>query len=815
MAYSYIQYTGNGSQTNFTFPFGYLNLTDVVTSINGIQLLPYDVTKYLGVKTTAPTLDNSGGALVSGALYYSSTTASLWIYNVSTWLQKGSSYLYTYLSANVIQITPAPAVGTLVQVRRYTTKTNAIVDFTDGSVLQSSDLDLLSLFSLYTSQESDDAAVDSTANAVTAANAATTTSADLAVVEEIINNSFVATIASDLAGMGFAYDLGSVTEAASGVTNAPAGHIVTVSDNIASVNTVAANITSVNNAASNAASAAESASYANTAAINTSALLTTFRSVFLGAFINDTAATAYAAAQSITIADGIMYENTTADKFRIYSGTAWVDYDATAAASQSAAALSAASASGSASAASGSAIAAAGSQVASSASAGASAASAAASLVSQGIASAQAGIATTQAGTATGAANTATTQAGNAATSAVAATTNGAAQVTLATTQATNAANSAIAAANSVSVSLAKASNLSDLANAATARGNLGVPSGSGSSTGTNTGDQTLPTLSSLGAGLTAGQVHYGSFSQSPNLYFDGNNLGIGTSAPVTLKGAKTLQVFGNIKVGNGNGAGLISLGDIASSDANAGVWRGAAGAYGATGNYLNFGGYDGIAFSTGNADIALQTERMRIFASGGVSIGNTTDAGAGNLSVSGKLFGQASAGAILTLGVGTTSYATIDGGVAAFYPFADNTTSLGYSTRRWSVVYATTGTINTSDANDKQKIAALTASELSTANAIKGLIKSFQFNDSVKEKGDNARLHIGVIAQEVKAAFETNGLDPNKYGMFCSDTWYEVDGRATNEDGLHYTATSPDAIAITRLGIRYEELLAFVIATL
>ena len=102
-------------------------------------------------------------------------------------------------------------------------------------------------------------------------------------------------------------------------------------------------------------------------------------------------------------------------------------------------------------------------------------------------------------------------------------------------------------------------------------------------------------------------------------------NVGIGTSSPVTLKSAITAQVFGNIKIGNANGAGLLSLGDTASSGANAGIWRGAAGAYGSTGNYLNLGGYDGITFTTGNADIASQTERMRIDSSGNVGIGTSS----------------------------------------------------------------------------------------------------------------------------------------------------------------------------------------------
>jgi hypothetical protein len=128
-------------------------------------------------------------------------------------------------------------------------------------------------------------------------------------------------------------------------------------------------------------------------------------------------------------------------------------------------------------------------------------------------------------------------------------------------------------------------------------------------------------------------------------------NVGIGTSSPVTLKSATTLQVNGNAKLGDNNARGLLSLGDITASDANVGIWRGSAGAYAGTGNYLNLGGYDGIAFTTGNALIASQTERMRIDSSGNVGIGtsgpsekldvfgNVRIGGAGNLETDTKLY--------------------------------------------------------------------------------------------------------------------------------------------------------------------------------
>lgn len=131
--------------------------------------------------------------------------------------------------------------------------------------------------------------------------------------------------------------------------------------------------------------------------------------------------------------------------------------------------------------------------------------------------------------------------------------------------------------------------------------------------------------------------------------------------------------------------------------------------------------------------------------------------------------------------------------GSTAFAPSADNIMTCGSSGFRWTTVYATTGTINTSDANQKTEIVDLTEAELAVAKRIKGLFKTFKFKNAVAAKGDGARIHVGVMAQDVQAAFAAEGLDANRYGVFCSD---EVDG-------------------VTVLGVRYEELLAFVIAAL
>lgn len=110
--------------------------------------------------------------------------------------------------------------------------------------------------------------------------------------------------------------------------------------------------------------------------------------------------------------------------------------------------------------------------------------------------------------------------------------------------------------------------------------------------------------------------------------------------------------------------------------------------------------------------------------------------------------------------------------GSGHFYPGADNTQSCGASGYRWSVVYAGTGTINTSDARTKTDVRSLTENEINAAIQLSQEIGAYQFLDAIADKGDAARLHIGMTVQRAMQIMEANNLDPMRYGFICYDKW-------------------------------------------
>ena len=153
-----------------------------------------------------------------------------------------------------------------------------------------------------------------------------------------------------------------------------------------------------------------------------------------------------------------------------------------------------------------------------------------------------------------------------------------------------------------------------------------------------------------------------------------------------------------------------------------------------------------------------------------------------------------------------------------------DNAIDLGFASSRFDDVHATNGTIQTSDENEKQDIASLTSAEINAAKAISKLFKTYKWKDKVTAKGDAARTHTGVVAQEVQKAMTDAGLDATKYAFWCSDTWWEVEETITDDDGKKHTGmmsyqTEKDApegaTKRTRLGVRYPELMSFVLASI
>lgn len=140
-----------------------------------------------------------------------------------------------------------------------------------------------------------------------------------------------------------------------------------------------------------------------------------------------------------------------------------------------------------------------------------------------------------------------------------------------------------------------------------------------------------------------------------------------------------------------------------------------------------------------------------------------------------------------------------------------DNTISLGRASFRYSEVFAANGAINTSDDREKTYLT-INAAETAAAIEIKTNLKKFKFNTSIALKGEeNARIHFGASAQQVGIILTSHGLNPDNYGFYCYDEW-EAEPAQFDADG---NQIKPALEAGNRYGIRYEELLCFLMASI
>lgn len=98
-----------------------------------------------------------------------------------------------------------------------------------------------------------------------------------------------------------------------------------------------------------------------------------------------------------------------------------------------------------------------------------------------------------------------------------------------------------------------------------------------------------------------------------------------------------------------------------------------------------------------------------------------------------------------------------------SMYHSTDNAVSCGASTKRWSTVYAGTGTINTSDRNEKENIQDIDEKYIRLFEKLRPVTYEFI-------GGNHDRIHIGYISQEVKDAMDEVGLTDLDFAGYCRD---------------------------------------------
>lgn len=170
--------------------------------------------------------------------------------------------------------------------------------------------------------------------------------------------------------------------------------------------------------------------------------------------------------------------------------------------------------------------------------------------------------------------------------------------------------------------------------------------------------------------------------------------------------------------------------------------------------------------------------------------------------------------GSVLQLGVDTNAAVgvVLQGGV--FREAGDGSLNLGNGSHRWAVVYAKTGSINTSDRNEKNTIADIDPEQ--AEKLIMGLKPStFKFND-----GTSGRTHWGLISQDIEELLPQIGMSDLDFAGFIKtpkteDYYEDVPEVVTDEEtGEEKTVTRKELKTRTVEGeyvyaLRYSEFIS------
>jgi len=132
--------------------------------------------------------------------------------------------------------------------------------------------------------------------------------------------------------------------------------------------------------------------------------------------------------------------------------------------------------------------------------------------------------------------------------------------------------------------------------------------------------------------------------------------------------------------------------------------------------------------------------------------------------------------------------------GTTSLNAYTDNTASCGLSARLWTVIYAASGTIDTSDVRDKTDIADLDYG-LDFVNSLRPVSYRYAFRN---EEVEGVRTHMGFVAQEVE---EVLGDEASNMGVWTTSEFEETGDWDENDEPIYSDAD--------RQGLRYTEMVA------
>lgn len=123
--------------------------------------------------------------------------------------------------------------------------------------------------------------------------------------------------------------------------------------------------------------------------------------------------------------------------------------------------------------------------------------------------------------------------------------------------------------------------------------------------------------------------------------------------------------------------------------------------------------------------------------------------------------------GRITAAGVTSTAASTMQN----ITPQTTTTYNLGSASLVWNNIYTQNAVTVVSDRNYKNQIGEIPDEVLDAWATVN--YSQWKMKAAIAEKGMNdARLHVGIIAQEIKEKFEAAGLDATEYGILIHDTW-------------------------------------------